>query len=174
MLAMSVMTVGLLLAMASLAGAAPNKSINADTLDGLDSTNLLPDGELAPGTTLHGRYDIYGQPADPNSLLVGADGISYVYTFGSMPEAHIIRLGTTEEPPAACPGGPGSPEAAPGHLCVYEQNRENIAPVWPLFYVQDPYGFGIRAAAASPGHAWSYGTWAVTAPEAAQPASLEP
>ena len=54
------------------------------------------------------------------------------------------------------------PEAQPGHLCVYEQDRENIATGWPTFYVLDTYGFGIWAAAANEGHGRSFGTWAVT------------
>jgi hypothetical protein len=146
-------------------------NLNADQLDGLDSTNVLPDGDLPAGTTLRGRYDIFGKPTDPNDLTLGADGISYVYTFRSLPQAHFIPYGTT--PPPQCPGMAGSPEAQPGHLCVYEQDRENIAPNSPNFYVQDTYGFGIWAAAANVGHARSYGTWAVTAPNAAQPASLQ-
>jgi hypothetical protein len=137
------------------------KVADSDKLDGLDSTNLLPDGDLPAGTTLRGRYDIYGHPTDPNDLTLGSDGISYVYTFRSVPQAHFIPHGTTAPP--ECPGSPGFPEAQPGHLCVYEQDRENIAPGWPTFYVQDPYGFGIWAAAANVGHARSFGTWAVTA-----------
>ena len=68
---------------------------------------------------------------------------------------------------------PGSLEAQPGHLCVYEQDRENIASGWPTFYVQAIHGFGSWAAAANVGDARSYDTWAVTAANAAQPASLQ-
>jgi hypothetical protein len=144
------------------------KVADSDKLDGLDSTNFLPDGDLPAGTTLRGRYDIYGNSTG-SSEEFWADGISYVYTFRSVPQAHFIPYGTT--PPPECPGMPGSPEAQPGHLCVYEQDRENIAPGYPTFYVQDTYGFGIWAGPLTVGHYRSYGTWAVTAPTAAQPAS---
>ena len=150
---------------------ANQKAADSDKLDGLDSTSFLPDGDLPAGTTLRGRYDIYGHPTNPNDLTLGADGISYVYTFSSWPQGHFIPYGTT--PPPECPGMPGSPEAQPGHLCVYEQDRENIAPGWPNFYIQTISGFGIWAAAANVGHARSFGTWAVTAPNAAQTASLQ-
>src|SRR5215212_980235 len=148
-----------------------DKAADSDKLDGLDSTNLLPDGDLPAGTTLRGHYDIFGNTTGQNDDTLGADAISFVYTLRSVPQAHFIPYGTT--PPPECPGMPGSPEAQPGHLCVYEQDRENIAPDWPTFYVRDTYGFGIWAAAANVGHARSFGTWAVTAPNAAQPASLK-
>ena len=146
------------------------KVADSDKLDGLDSTNLLPDGDLQAGTTLRGRYDIFGNPTSPGDT-VGADAISFVYTLRSVPQATFIPHGTT--PPPQCPGNPAFPEALPGRLCVYEQDRENIAPGWPTFYVQAIHGFGIWAAAANVGHARSYGTWAVTAPNAAQQASQQ-
>ncbi|MBA2714146.1 MAG: hypothetical protein H0U55_11430, partial [Rubrobacteraceae bacterium] len=109
------------------------KATDADKLDGLDSTNLLPDGDLPAGTTLRGRYDISGNTTGQGDNTLGGDGISYVYTLDSLPEGKIIHQGTTE-PVAGCPGKPGSPEAEPGYLCVYEQARENIATDWPVFY----------------------------------------
>jgi hypothetical protein len=66
-----------------------------------------------------------------------------------------------------CPGRATFPEAKPGYLCVYEENRENIVDGDPNFYVLDSFGFGIWAGAANAGHFRSYGTWAVTAPNAA-------
>jgi hypothetical protein len=147
------------------------KAADSDKLDGLDSTNFLPDGDLQAGTTLRGRYDIFGNSTG-SSEEFGADGISFVYTFRSPPQEHLILSGATRPP--ACPGSAGSPEALPGHLCVYEQNRENIAPGWPNFYVLDPYGFGVWAPPLTEGHYRSYGTWAVTAPTAATAQRQEP
>ncbi len=144
------------------------KVADSDKLDGLDSTNFLPDGDLPAGTTLRSRYDIYGNSTG-SSEEFGADGISYVYTLRFLPQAHFIHQGET--PPPECPGMAGSPEALPGHLCVYEQDRENIADGWPTFYVQAIHGFGIWAGPLTVGHFRSYGTWAVTAPIAAEPAS---
>jgi hypothetical protein len=146
------------------------KVADSDKLDGLDSTNFLPDGDLPAGRTLRGRYDIYGRSTGSIEEF-GADGISYVYTLRFLPQAHFIHQGET--PPPECSGMAGSPEALPGHLCVYEQDRENIAPGLPTFYVQAIHGFGIYAAAANVGHFRSFGTWAVTAPNAAEPASLQ-
>jgi len=139
-----------------------DKAADSDKLDGLDSTNLLPDGDLPAGTTLRGRYDIFGNTTGQGDNTLAGDAISYVYTLDSVPEGKIISQGTTE-PVAGCPGQAGSPEADPGYLCVYEQDRENIADGGPSFYVQDTYGFGIWAGALNEGHARSYGTWAVTA-----------
>jgi hypothetical protein len=75
-------------------------NLNADQLDGLDSTNVLPDGDLPAGTTLRGCYDIYGHPTDPNDLTLGADGISYVYTFRSLPQAHFYPMAQRPRPSA--------------------------------------------------------------------------
>jgi hypothetical protein len=136
------------------------KVADSDLLDGQDSTDLLPGGDLPAGTTLRGHYDIFGNTTGQNDNTLGADAISFVYTLSSEPQKTFIPAGTTSPP--ECPGSPGSPEAQPGHLCVYEQNRENIATGWPTFYVQSTYGFGIWAAAANEGHARSFGTWAVT------------
>src|SRR5215211_7228945 len=139
-----------------------DKAADSDKLDGLDSTNLLPDGDLPAGTTLRGRYDIFGNTTGQGDNTLGGDGISYVYPLDSVPEGKIIPQGTTE-PVAGSPGQAGSPEADPGYLCVYEQSRENIADGSPNFYAQDTYGFGIWASTLNEGHARSYGTWAVTA-----------
>ena len=69
------------------------------------------------------RY--FGNTTDQGDNTLAGDGISYVYALDSLPEAHFIPYGTT--PPPQCPGQASFPEADPGHLCVYEQDRENIA-----------------------------------------------
>ena len=142
--------------------------LDADKLDGLDSTNFLPGGDLPAGTTLRGRYDIFGNSTG-SSEEFGADGISFVYTLHSPPkDRFFIPYGTPlSEYPDECPGRATLPEAKPGYLCVYEENRENIADGYPNFYVLDSFGFGIWAGAANAGHFRSYGTWAVTTPNAA-------
>src|SRR5215210_8342287 len=69
-------------------------NLNADQLDGLDSNNLLPGGDLPAGTTLRGRYDIFGNTTGQGDNTLAGDGISNVYTLDSVPEGKIIPQGT--------------------------------------------------------------------------------
>jgi hypothetical protein len=56
------------------------------------------------------------------SYSEGGTALTYVIDFGATlsaaPTAHYIEAGAV--PPAECPGTVSAPDAAPGHLCVYE------------------------------------------------------
>jgi hypothetical protein len=147
-------------------------NLNADRLDGLDSTALLPGGELPRGRTLRGHYDIAGVAA-AQAFGRASDSISYGYRLASTPSVQVIRSGqasTTE-----CPGTASSPEATIGHLCVYEEFRNNLASdpsipdSMPEIHAPTRNGAGIDALstynANTPQNAGvafaSYGTWAV-------------
>ena len=143
--------------------------LNADRLDGIDSTALLPGGELPRGRTLRGHYDIAGVAA-AQAFGRASDSISFGYRLASTPSVQIIRSGqasTTE-----CPGTASSPAATIGHLCVYEAFRNNLSSdsSIPEIHATTRNGAGIDALstfnANTPQNAGvafaSYGTWAVT------------
>jgi hypothetical protein len=94
------------------------------------------------------------------------------------PTPHFINLGTT--PPAQCPGTAANPQAAPGHLCLYEDFNSNRSVVH-VFNENGSYEAASRWGAglweipttASSG-SFSYGTWAATSPSGAAPATTRP
>jgi hypothetical protein len=96
----------------------------------------------------------------------GWDNISFGFKLSTAPQAHFILAAGT--PPAECPGTVANPRAAPGHLCVYENDSTNRGSV-TVFSVPgggaaaDPWGAGLWLQPAAAGNSWSYGTWAVTA-----------
>jgi len=117
---------------------------------------------LPSGKTLRGHYWLGG---DSDSLF---DTISFQFPLSEDPHSHYIEIGDT--PPAECPGNGSNPQAAPGHLCVYERLGINAAnrgllsfagaPMWA-----DQTGAGIWVDAANPAlDVTIAGTWAVTAP----------
>src|SRR3954471_370008 len=76
---------------------------------------------LPSGKTLRGVYAVGGAAGGPAFLAIGA--ISFSFPLASAPTAHVIPDGGT--PPNECPGNDGNPQAAPGHLCVYEASNLN-------------------------------------------------
>ncbi len=139
---------------------------NASTLGGLDpSAFLRSDGIARRGTTIFGTYAIRAV-ANPDIQ----DNISFGLTLASAPTPHYINFGTA--PPAECPGTPSSPQAQPGHLCVYEgaapinsNNRRVFDPVGGNDNETQPFGAGVAATATTAGQDTRVrGSWAVTAP----------
>jgi hypothetical protein len=126
----------------------------------------FPEGDLPSGKTIRGQYAM-GVPQPTTNFIT--TGISFGFQLASAPTAHAIPAGTP--PPAECPGTAANPEAAQGHLCVYEAvfgNRANLV----VFDPTDGAGGASRwgAAVAFTGAAlgntntFSYGSWAVTSP----------
>lgn len=140
-------------------------NLNADAVDGLDSTALLPGGDLPRGRTVRGNYDIRDYAA-PSSYGWDSSAISFGYRLASSPTVRIIKAGATA--PAECPGSESSPEAAPGYLCVYEASGNN------LFNSDYPattnisregaslYAFSTNNGSPSAAQFSAWGTWAVT------------
>jgi hypothetical protein len=126
----------------------------------------FPDGNLPSGKTIRGNYSMSGITGAANNLVT--DSISFGFSLASDPTPHFIQNGTA--PPAQCPGTEANPQAAAGHLCVYEGHIENVA----SRNVTNTDGgdgtasrFGATVFAipgAGAGRVWSEGTWAVTAP----------
>lgn len=142
-------------------------NLNADKVDGTDSTALLPGGHLPSGRTIRGNYTIYTNTR-PSSNGLADESISFGYRLTSAPTLRIVKAGTTA--PSECPGTVDSPEAAPGHLCVYESNSGNLATnrTYPASLNVTRTGANLFAYSAFNGSTsadmsfWTYGTWAVT------------
>jgi hypothetical protein len=121
--------------------------------------------------TIQGDYALGLQAA--NTGDDGWDNISFGFKLASEPQEHFIKSGTAA--PAVCPGTLADPKAAPGHLCVYEGDATNRSDV-VIFsaghrqsFRADEFGAGLWLIPAAAGNAWSYGTWAVTAPAGTSP-----
>lgn len=126
--------------------------------------------------TIQGAYAAGLQAASTSDD--GWDSISFGFQLASAPIDHFIPDGAA--PPAGCPGSAVNPKAAPGHLCVYEsssQNRDSViifSTATGAPSVASRWGAGIWIIPAAAGNAYSYGTWAVTAPTGTSPARIEP
>jgi hypothetical protein len=140
--------------------------LNADKLDGKDSTDLLPGGTLPRGSTIRGAYVIRFDPAAAGRQA--SESISFGYTLASEPTSLFVRSGST--PPAGCPGTASNPQADPGFLCVYENSNVGTTNTVICNPVSNTCGvpasrFGGYLRTDSTGTAAStrtVGTWAVT------------
>jgi hypothetical protein len=79
---------------------------------------------LPVGKTLRGSFSIGGHPGGSTATYF-TDPIAFGFTLSAAPVAHYIKTGTT--PPAECPGTSENPQAAAGHLCVYEAFIDNAS-----------------------------------------------
>lgn len=140
-------------------------NLNSDKVDGKDSSDfLLAAGDLPRGTTLRGNFEI---DADADGFASAAsNAISFGFALSSPPVVHTIDV--NEAPPQDCPGTASSPEAAPGHLCIYESFEQNERDAGGNFYPNSlnttRYGTGLYTQSATAGFFIARGTWAVTAP----------
>jgi hypothetical protein len=118
---------------------------------------------LPSGVTEHGMYEMSGQRPNPSPVLDSpSTSISYPIPLPAQPRHELIAKGGSST--AHCPGSWEEPKAAPGYLCVYEQDALNS----PVFLaVQETavanYGFGLFATPAEGAIYNESGTWAVTA-----------
>ena len=120
---------------------------------------------LQPGQTETGVYAVWGVGGG----FMG-DAVNFrVPLSADIPGANVHFL-AFNAPTASCPG---VGTAAAGHLCVYERTSGARS----LGAVYNPttgnsstvsrLGFGIYFDSTGTGGAWSYGSWAVTAPASA-------
>ena len=114
-------------------------------------------GALSRGQTVRGTYDVGATAVGGNSLV--ASSISFLALMAAVPTAVVVPEGG--KPPAECPGTVELPQAEPGFLCVYENERENTEGI----KVNPPRRFGatIYLFSKNPGEFFSSGTWAATA-----------
>ena len=155
-------------------GSVSGSKIANNTVTGADvdeASLLLPEGprgNLPRGVTLRGAFRV-----GVGAHAVGATAqtaVSFIYTLASAPTPHFVADGAT--PPTECPGTVATPQAAPGHLCLYESFHSDS--VGTSQSVGDPvenaapgasrYGFMYSIQAQSTGNMASVGTWAVTSP----------
>lgn len=138
--------------------------VSADTVEGVALDNLLPGGVLPAGATIRGTYAVGGSQG--NWALHGVD---FGYTLSQEPTVHYVSGGT---PPDECPGSASSPEAAPGHLCIFQTVGLGVTPgAIEVVRAQggtdaaNPFGFflAVRPADATGTEVLVYGGWAVTA-----------
>lgn len=142
---------------------------DADRLDGIDSSDVLPGGVLPTGATIRGAYAVTGL-APGGTHAIASQGISFGYRLSEAPQLEVLTV--NEEPTTSCPGTVDEPEAAPGYLCIYEGDHQNKRSVTDYPVVSWGYAggatrpFGAHLTVQS--HTvnsffWSRGSWAVTA-----------
>ena len=124
--------------------------------------------------TIQGNYAAGLQAANTNDD--GWDSISFGFELDSAPQEHFIPAGGAATP--QCPGSAVNPQAAPGHLCVYESvsfNRGSVViftGTTGAVNQASKWGAGVWLIPAAAGNAYSYGTWAVTAPLGTTPSRV--
>lgn len=155
----------------SLTGAdiAPD-SLGGGEIDEGDLSGVESSGVLASGETLRGVYATRCC-SDSSGVALTVDAISFALTLPTEPSRHYIQTGSPG--PAECNGTAALPQAAPGHLCIYETKSTNAGSERSTF---DPsssqringdtsrFGFGVYATVTSETRATVEGSWAVTAP----------
>ncbi|HXV33515.1 MAG TPA: hypothetical protein VD769_05860 [Gaiellaceae bacterium] len=126
--------------------------------------------------TIQGNYAAGLQAG--NTADDGWDSISFGFELASAPQEHFLAAGSAST--AQCPGSATNPQAAPGHLCVYEsvsQNRGSVViftGTTGAVNQASKWGAGVWLIPAAVGNAFSYGTWAVTAPAGTTPSRVAP
>jgi hypothetical protein len=116
------------------------------------------------GVTLRGNYAV----SQTGSTNFAVDAFSFVLRLSAAPAVHYINVGAAAPP--ECPGTATDPQAAPGHLCVYEANATNTtsrgvvnaeSPAGTLAQASRE-GAGIYMFPTNVNHAYIWGSWAVT------------
>jgi hypothetical protein len=125
--------------------------------------------------TIQGHYAGGGRAATTSDYAW--DQISFGFELASAPAEHFLPVGSPST--SQCPGTAGNPQAAPGHLCVYEAISDNRSDVIPFGATGTPssasrWGAGLWFIPAAAGNFYSYGTWAVTAPAGTSPKRVAP
>ncbi len=127
-------------------------------------TKAESDARYAPAQPLYrGTYMLFGN--NPAAGYADAHGISFGATFAAAPTSHYIKVG--DPIPVGCSGTSAAPNAAAGHLCVFESYAGNIGSRGlcrggdpATCPGADPFGAAIYAYSAAAGTFELYGTWA--------------
>jgi hypothetical protein len=119
---------------------------------------------LASGLTMRGEWVIAGGAYAAGVFLGSA--VSFPFRLAAPPTVHFIPAGGTA--PTGCSGDVQAPEAAPGHLCVFEYFRSNVTQPTVCAIVvcaqAGRFGFELIADTLAVGTvATARGSWAVTA-----------
>ena len=176
----------------------------AEACDGKEGSPWTHGGVLPTGQSEQGDWSIYftavAEPEGPEPLHQNASSpISFGIPLANAPTPHYLTKGfptankqacealsepekheceeTLEREEQACPGTAESPAAAPGNLCVFASESQNLEPVSGLVKFWNPEGNGIIGRLNKAGKAGTlilmqskekgsvsaYGDWAVTA-----------
>jgi len=111
-------------------------------------TSVLPSGKTVRGAVF---------------LTTTGTGYSFGFALPAPPAVHVRAFGSGAT--AECPGTVADPQAAPGHLCVYQANNSGASVC--VFASDDPFSSctsATRYGFAGSSSGQFYGQWAVTAP----------
>jgi len=107
---------------------------------------------------------VYLAQVAPGTGLL-SEAVGFGFSLATAPEAHYIAIG--DPVPAGCAGTAAAPNAAAGHLCVFETGSANVsgkavydpgsASLGSAAYGATIIGFPVNAAAT----AWFRGSWAM-------------
>jgi hypothetical protein len=126
----------------------------------------LQTSTLESGRTLRGTFSVGGGGLKTETGDEARGGMTYQFPLQNAPKATVLDLGETS-PDCVGPGG-ATPEATPGHLCIYLNGWKNLDPTAPLAISvgnDSRLGFGLAIQAREAGTSfWATGVWAVTAP----------
>jgi hypothetical protein len=171
-------TIGMAIAVARPDGIVVNHvvTLNASTLSGSWVDNFGNSGtfELSPATpsgaprpvTVRGDFAVDFMKAG-SALATGVSAISFGINLSAPPIPHLVAPGQTV---ANCPGTATSPQAAPGHLCVYSSLRRAVTSTCVagtefVCETSDRTGaFVFVLSTDSDTRVFHIGTWAVTVP----------
>jgi hypothetical protein len=136
-------------------------------------TDNLPAGKSQKGT-----WSVVNNAAAIGEAMAGP--ISFNFPLTAKPTPHLITVGGVV--PAGCGGTVTNPSAAPGNLCVFEGFRSNANftgfydPTSGAGFVSqtNPFGTLMVYTSAAAGLEQVFGTWAVTAPNAAAAPAAAP
>jgi hypothetical protein len=124
---------------------------------------------LESGQTMRGVYSaIIESTGAANAMF---PSFTFPFLLASAPSAPATNfVGTGRPSTTNCPGTPTNPMALPGNLCVYEAMSVNanfncfMTPATGICAAASPFGAGMFFSTNAAGHAFSFGSWAVTAP----------
>jgi hypothetical protein len=128
---------------------------------------------LSPGKTVRGNWSVWAHGVPVGLYTVS--GVDFGFRLPSAPTPHYLNAGAPAT--AECPGSVANPQAASGHLCVYESSSSNATlrrtcdpeTGGCLFASSNREGIGVAISATSTGTVWAIGSWAVTAAGALTP-----
>jgi hypothetical protein len=124
----------------------------------------FPSGDIPAGKTIRGHFALYDRATAASEYQYTS--ISFGFRLASPPTIHYIKNGAAA--PAECPGSVAAPEAAAGHLCVYESATiSNVAADRNAWLGLMPastgrIGAAVYTSSAAAGFYYTLGTWAVT------------
>ncbi len=112
---------------------------------------------LSTGQTIRGAYNTGGTAAAAAALA--NTSISFISLLSAAPTVVIVPVKAA--PSAECPGSVSLPQATPGFLCIYEEERLNTAGLKLNKTLRTGATIFVESEAA--GRFYSVGTWATTA-----------